>query len=112
MLIDAGFDWVDAPEMPTAAEAARLLAPYPNPFNPSTRIRYELGRAGHAELTILDTRGRRVTVLLDEEMEAGPGFVRWDALSDRGERMASGVYFAHLRLDGDSAGRQKLVLVK
>jgi len=112
VLIDAGFDWVDAPEMPTAAEAARLLAPYPNPFNPSTRIRYELGRAGHAELTILDTQGRRVCVLLDEKMEAGPGFVRWDAQSDRGELMASGIYFAHLRLDGDSAGRQKLVLVK
>ena len=112
VLIDAGFDEVSAPEIPTAAESARLLAPYPNPFNPSTRIDYELDRPGRAELVVVDVQGRHVRVLMDEAMAAGPGFVRWDARDDRGELMSSGIYFAHLRVDGDSAGRRKLVLVK
>ncbi len=108
---DAGFGGVSTPDSPPSA-SARLLAPYPNPFNPRTRIRYELARSGHVELEILDSQGRHIKSLLDEKLRTGPGFVIWDARDDRGEIAASGVYFANLRLDGRIAGRTKLTLIK
>lgn len=112
VLADAGFGWVDAPTLPQASVRARLLDPYPNPFNPRTRIRYELEGAGRVEMEILDAQGRRVRGLLDAGLSAGPGFVIWDGQDDQGELAASGVYFAKLSLDGEALDRKKLVLLK
>jgi hypothetical protein len=111
VLSDAGFGWSAAPALPVAG-SGRLLAPHPNPFNPSTRLRYELQAGGHVGLEILDAQGRALRTLLDEELSAGPGFVVWDGRDGQGARVASGVYFARLRLDGRDLGRQKLLLLK
>ncbi len=108
---DAGFGGVSSPGTPMATNA-RLLEPYPNPFNPRTRIRYELTQAGRVNLDILDSQGRHLRSLLDDDLLSGPGFVIWDARDDRGELAASGVYFVNLRLGGENVGRKKLVLLK
>jgi hypothetical protein len=111
VLHDAGFGVSAAP--PAApAPAGRLLAPYPNPFNPSTRLRYELHAGGRAELAILDAQGRSLRRLLDAALPAGPGFVAWDGRDAQGHSLPSGLYFARLALDGREVGRQKLLLVK
>lgn len=111
VLMDAGFGWSAAPALPEAA-AGRLFAPHPNPFNPSTRLRYELTAPGRAELVILDAQGRVLRTLLDEALPAGPGFAQWDGRDAAGQRTVSGVYFARLRLDGRELGVQKLLLLK
>jgi hypothetical protein len=68
----------------------------PNPFNPSTEIRFTLAKAGRARLTVFDPRGR---VTWDREwshLAAGPHRVAWHA-SDSGERrLPSGVYLIQL----------------
>ncbi|MCB9514387.1 MAG: hypothetical protein H6694_08765 [Candidatus Latescibacteria bacterium] len=111
VLADAGFGQTGTSG--TAAPApARLLAPYPNPFNPRTRLRYELEAAGQVRLEILDAQGRSIRRLLDAPLSAGPGYVLWDGHDDRGALAASGVYLARLSVDGREAGRQKLLLVK
>ncbi len=56
-------------------------------------------------------RGRRVRQLVDEELDAGPHSVVWDASDDRGAEVASGVYFYVLRSDGKME-RRKMVLVR
>jgi hypothetical protein len=111
VMADAGFGATSAPGV-AAPAPARLLAPYPNPFNPRTRLRYELEAAGHVTLEILDARGRSIRRLLDARLGAGPGYVLWDGRDARGALAASGVYLARLSLDGHEAGRQKLLLVK
>jgi hypothetical protein len=111
VLSDAGFGWTAVPALP-APGAGHLLAPYPNPFNPSTRLRYELSAGGRVVLDILDAQGRALRSLLDEELSAGPGFVAWDGRDSQGNRLPSGVYFARLRVDGRDLGRQKLLLLK
>jgi hypothetical protein len=82
----------------------------PNPFNPSTRIRYDVGEAGHARLTIFDLRGRLITALVDGPVEPGVHWARWDGRDARGRRVAAGVYFYRLVAPGRSAAR-RMVLV-
>ena len=83
----------------------------PNPFNPSTRIRYSLPNRAHVRLDIYDPLGRRVATLVDEVRDAGPNEAVWNGKSDSGATVASGVYFYRL-----SAGRRvltkKLLLLK
>ena len=94
------------------AVAARLLAPFPNPFNPSTRLRYELVRPGRVEIDILDAAGRRLRRLLATSLPAGPGFVTWDGRDEAGRSLPSGVYLARLTRDGTLADTRKLQLIR
>ncbi|MBM4116143.1 T9SS type A sorting domain-containing protein [bacterium] len=89
------------------APAALSLAPnWPNPFNPATRLRFGLPRAGSPRLTIHDVQGRELARLWD-----GPHPAGWLELEWRPQALASGVYFARLVLDGEQLTR-KLVLLK
>jgi hypothetical protein len=96
---------------PRNAVASLALGSYPNPFNPSTTLQLDLPRSGRATLEIFDAAGRRVVMLLDEELAAGTRSVEWRGLDQRGGRVASGVYFARLISAGQQA-RQRLLLVK
>jgi len=66
---------------------------YPNPFNPSTTIRYGVPEASHVALTVFDIGGRQVTTLVDGYREPGYHRVVWNGRSDRGNPVASGVFF-------------------
>ena len=85
---------------------ARLLAAYPNPFNPLVRIPYELdGDGGDASvrLEILDLRGRVVQTLVTERQARGQRYeVPWPGTDSSGQVLASGVYLARLTVDGHS----------
>ena len=70
-----------------------LTGNYPNPFNPSTTIRYSLAQAGHVQLTIYNAVGQEVAKLIDEYQEAS-----FYGVVFHGERLASGIYYAHLRV--------------
>jgi N-acetylneuraminic acid mutarotase len=95
-----------------APAAGTLLAQNsPNPFNPSTTIRYELEAPGRVVLRVYDARGRVVRTLVDATHESGPHAVVWDGRDDGGVRSASGVYF--YRLDaGGAVLSKKMVLVE
>ena len=71
---------------------------------------FGLPRAGHARLEVYDVAGRRVRTLVDGQVDAGWLAVRWDGRSDRGERVASGVYFCRLEAGGSSVSRKVVVL--
>ena len=69
----------------------------PNPFNPSTRVGFDLPAPGRVVLEVFDVRGRRIRGLVDAELPAGPHSVLWDGRDDGGRVMPSGVYFSRLR---------------
>jgi hypothetical protein len=82
------------------------LTNYPNPFNPSTTIRYGLPRNATVHLTVFHSLGQEVAELVNGEVEAGYHEVRFDASS-----LSSGVYFYRLRAD-DFVETQRLLLLK
>ncbi|MCK5597722.1 MAG: right-handed parallel beta-helix repeat-containing protein [Candidatus Eisenbacteria sp.] len=83
----------------------------PNPFSPATNIRYAIPVAGDVNLRIYNTAGQVVRVLVNEPREAGSHEELWDGCDDSGRRLASGVYFARLAVDGKTRVR-KLALLK
>lgn len=80
---------------------------YPNPFNPATTLRFELGIPAPVTLSVYDMLGRRVAVLVDgQAMPAGMHRVNFDASS-----LSSGVYLLHMKAEGQTMTR-KMMLMK
>ena len=94
----------------------RLLANYPNPFNPETWIPYRLAEDAFVTLTIYDLRGRVVRTLevghqVAAVYESRSKAVYWDGRNNVGEQVASGVYFYHLSA-GDYSATRKMIILK
>ena len=83
-----------------------LYPNYPNPFNPTTTIRYTLSKTDFVSLVIYDIRGEEVERLIEGEQPEGTRTVRWNA-----SRMASGVYFYRLTA-GDFVQTRKMILIR
>ncbi len=88
----------------------RLYQNFPNPFNPTTTIRFDLGHASQVTLDVFNVLGRRVTTLYDGFRPAGFYALEWDGRSHRGQRVASGVYFYRLTTEFGTESRKMLLL--
>ena len=93
----------------------KLLANYPNPFNPETWIPYRLAEAAFVTLTIYDLNGQVVRTLdvghrIAAVYESRSKAVYWDGRNEVGESVASGLYFYHLSTGDYSATRKMLIL--
>ena len=84
---------------------------FPNPFNPTTTIRYEIvGEGGEVTLAVFDVNGRLVVTLVDEHQTSGMKNVMWNGKNSAGEPVSSGVYFCRLETSGYSEVRKLTVL--
>jgi hypothetical protein len=97
---------VGAPEL-----ATRLQGNWPNPFNPSTMVHFELGQSGPATLKVYDVAGRMVRTLVNKQLAAGAHEVSWDGRSEAGRPLASGVYVLEM-VSPDYRGRHKMILAR
>jgi len=93
----------DFPDLPS--EFA-LLGNYPNPFNASTMISYELPTSAHVRLEVYNLFGQRIATLVDDQQEAGYKSVTWED-----SEAASGVYFYRLTA-ADFSETKRMMLVK
>ena len=84
---------------------------FPNPFNPSTEIRYQLPESGVVRLVVYDLLGRTVRVLMEGPAEAGHHVITWDGLDDLGRPAASGMYLLRLEA-GNFAPVRKMMLMR
>ena len=82
----------------------RLNGPFPNPFNPSTVISYELPYDLNIEINIFNLLGRKVRSLLNETRPAGQGATIWDGKTENGHLASGGVYFISVQVRGPSNG--------
>ncbi len=118
-----GIEYSLTGEMPTAvdegaAEAEALpaqpvlLANYPNPFNPATRLRFVMPHEARVRLEIYDLAGQRLRRLMDRTVAAGRYEVAWDGRDASGFNAASGVYHAVLRDDGGRRWSRAMTLIR
>lgn len=103
-----GTDESEQEPEPSAPERYDLLQNFPNPFNPSTDIRFQLPAVEYATLKVFDVIGREVATLVDGELNAGEHSVRFD---DPASRLSSGVYFYRLQTPTFSH-TQRMVLLR
>jgi hypothetical protein len=80
---------------------ANLYQNAPNPFNPTTRIRYEVPLGGgKVAIRIFDVAGRLVKTLVDGHETYGQKTITWDGTNESGGHVASGVYFCRMEAPG------------
>lgn len=99
----------DPPPGP-AAYSLVLDQNVPNPFNPSTTIRFSLPIASSVSLNVYDVAGRLVVNLVNDYKPAGPQQVTWDGTTSRGGRAASGVYFYQLVAGGQTISKKMMLI--
>ena len=83
---------------------------YPNPFNPSTTIMYDIPEAGYTRLFIYDLLGREVAILVNKKIDAGYYNVRWDGRNQYGQSVGAGVYFYQIQSTGFIRTHKMLLL--
>ncbi len=84
---------------------------FPNPFNPSTSITFELLKDADITISIYDVRGRLVRTLLNQSMTKGSTTISWDGKDNAGNSVKGGVYFYILQTDGFYQAK-KMILLK
>jgi len=88
-----------------------LLGNYPNPFNPSTKIRYTLDSEAQVRVEIFNLLGRRVRTLWNASQAPGQYELAWNAEGDDGKKLSSGVYFLRI-MAGDQTRTGKMTLLR
>lgn len=118
-LMQGALDWFDGLLVPVGDNMIQPLlarAPYaaPNPFNPQTSIKFEVGgdRNVAAEVAIYNIKGQLVRQLFQGTVSPGPVDFVWNGRNDSGHVLATGVYLAQVKLDGVQAENVKMTLAK
>lgn len=84
---------------------------YPNPFNPVTTIEYYLPKSAEVKISVYNILGQKVSTLVNEYQTAGLRRVIWDGKDERGNSVASGIYFYKLSVP-EFSKTKKMLLIK
>lgn len=95
----------------SSVKKTMLFGATPNPFNPTTKLRFDIAESGRVELSVYSLRGELVKRLVDEVFNSGSHEVVWDGRDGFGRNVSSGVYFARMRA-GKVVMTQRMVLVQ
>ncbi|RMH95521.1 MAG: T9SS C-terminal target domain-containing protein [Calditrichaeota bacterium] len=94
-----------------APNSFELHQNFPNPFNPTTTIRFALPEANLVTVEIYNIMGQKVKTLISDNLEAGYHQVVWDATNDHGNKVASGIYIYRMKA-GAFTEVKKMTLLK
>ncbi|MEA2096795.1 MAG: T9SS type A sorting domain-containing protein [Candidatus Cloacimonadota bacterium] len=115
-IIDMGCYEFGADEYPVGITNDQLpvtdyqLTNFPNPFNPETKIVFDLPESGQVKLEIYNIKGQKVKTLLDCYMSPGRSEMIWNGRDDNGKRVSSGVYFYRLQTPKKYITKKMLLL--
>jgi tartrate-resistant acid phosphatase type 5 len=110
--VDGKYKYYDAITVNIGVSSeAQLLQNSPNPFNPSTAIKYYIPGATEVAIKIYDILGREVRTLINQQMTGGYHIVYWNGKDSRGEDVASGIYLYRLTA-GSYSDTKKMNLLK
>ncbi len=110
--VDGKFKYYDALAVNlTMSNETQLYQNSPNPFNPSTTIKFYLANTAEVTIKIYDMLGREVRTLINEETTAGNHIVYWNGRDSRGRAVSSGIYLYRLTA-GNFSETKKMNLLK
>ncbi len=92
-------------------ENTALLGNYPNPFNPSTTISFELANPGQISIEIFNQKGQLVRSLVNAALPAGRHQLEWNGADNTGSPVSSGIYYYRMR-SGKYSATRKMVMMK
>ncbi|MFH1007483.1 MAG: two-component regulator propeller domain-containing protein, partial [Candidatus Latescibacterota bacterium] len=102
---------IAVPDQETALPRSLVLSPnYPNPFNSTTMIRFEVPATEKVRLILYNVLGQQVRTLVDAKHTAGTYAVRWDGKDDAGREVGSGLYMARIEAGGSVRVRKLMLL--
>ena len=106
-----------AAETPSTAKIPAMASTTPlqvwsNPFNATAHLRFDLDHAASVHVAIYNIQGQRVRTLVDAPLHAGAHQMRWDGRNERGHLVATGLYFARIRIGHGLPHYAKLVLLR
>lgn len=108
--VSVGID--DLADPATQPNDFALAQNFPNPFNPTTSIAFQLPQQAEVSLVIYNTLGERVRVLTSQSYAAGTHQLTWDGKNDNGSEIGSGIYFYRLTANQQFVDMKKMVLLK
>lgn len=82
---------------------------HPNPFNPSTKLVYNLPQNSHVRIIVYDMYGKKIRTLVDERKSAGQNSIAWDGKNEKGQAASSGHYI--IRMDADNYSKTRKVIL-
>lgn len=91
--------------------AFHLYPGYPNPFNSTATIRYDIPQSTWLLISIYNAMGQNIKTLIDEHVNAGSHRIQWDATNDSNKPVSSGLYFITLKT-ADKTERQKIMVLR
>jgi hypothetical protein len=101
----------DKDELSQFPQIFNLSHNYPNPFNPTTTIEYDLAISGSVDLAVYDLMGHRIRTLMYGNQKSGIKTIEWDATNDLGQSVSAGLYFYQLKTP-QGIITKKMVLLK
>ena len=87
-----------------------LYQNHPNPFNPSTNIGYQLAKNNHVKITVYNTMGKLVKILVDDFQSSGFRTIKWDGKNSNNDNVSSGIYFYSIQ-SGEFQATRKMILL-
>ena len=101
-----------ANDVPGKLTTAELKRNYPNPFNPTTTITFDLHIPAEVELSVYNIKGQKVKTLLKSQLASGTWNTQWNGKDSTGKNAASGVYFFQLKVNKKQIDTRKCLLLK
>jgi len=96
---------------PNVPAVTTLVGNYPNPFNPTTQIKFTLAKPGKVSLDIFNVKGEKIATLLNTSMTAASHTVVWNGTDNYNQKVSSGIYYYRLQTDNYSHIK-KMILMK
>ena len=93
-----------------AVESKLTAKNYPNPFNPETKISFNMPVNGHVSVQVYNVKGQLVNTLLNQEVKSGQNSVVWNGLDNTGKKATSGVYFYKVETENSSVVNKMLLM--
>ena len=107
--------FVECNEIQTGNDISQFIADlnnYPNPFNPTTTIKFSIPEEGEVDLTIYNIKGQKIKTLAKNQYVKGDHSIIWNGNDELGNSVSSGLYFYRLNINGNTEAIKKCLLLK